>query len=160
LVMLVGVVLMAFLAMRAVPPLTVERPAPGSPAVVAEELRGLAAATERLRQQDPRLVTGPGPNNYLPLGMAFSFFLMWSLGGAGQPSGMVRLMSFRDTPSLRRALLLIAGYYILTYVSLLVIFVCARAIFPTEYLREVGSEGEPDSIMPAMTRAVAHPLVA
>lgn len=155
LVMLVGVVVMAFLAVRAVESVTLTDSSGAS-----RELHGLAAATERLRQQDSRLVTGPGPNHYLPLGMAFSFFLMWSLGGAGQPSGMVRLMSFRDSPSLRRALLLIAGYYILTYVSLLIIFVCARAIYPTEYLREVGSEGEPDSIMPAMTRRVAHPLVA
>jgi sodium/pantothenate symporter len=158
LVMLIGVVVMAILALRAVEPVEVK----------GEKLTGLAAATERLRQQDPKLVTGPGPegtstpigHGYLPLGMAFSFFLMWSVGGAGQPSGMVRLMSFKDTPSLRRALVLIGLYYFLTYVSLLIIFICARAIFPTEYLREMGSEGEPDSIMPAMTRHLAHPLVA
>jgi Na+/proline symporter len=89
--------------------------------------------------------------------MAFSFFLMWSLMGAGQPSGMVRLMSFKDSASLRRALLLIAGYYVLTYMALLVIFVCARAIYPTQYLGGGGDEtkGEPDSIMPAMTRYLA-----
>lgn len=146
LVMLVGVIVMAVLAVQAVPPI--------------DGLHGLAAATERIRRQDTNLVYGPGPENFLPLGMAFSFFLMWSLMGAGQPSGMVRLMSFKDSPSLRRALLLVAGYFITTYVSLLVIFICARAIFPTEYLREIGSEGEPDSIMPEMTRHVAHPLVA
>ena len=64
---------------------------------------GLAAATERLRQLNPALVTGPGPANYLPIGLGFSFFLMWSLMSPGQPSGMVRLMAFRDVPSLRRA---------------------------------------------------------
>ncbi|HYT94172.1 MAG TPA: hypothetical protein VEL76_35980, partial [Gemmataceae bacterium] len=158
LVMLVGVVVMAILALRAVEPITSG----------GKELTGLAAATERLRQQDPQLVYGPGPegvsppigHGYLPLGMAFSFFLMWSFGGAGQPSGMVRLMSFKDTPSFRRALVLIGVYYFLAYVSLLIIFICARAIFPTEYLREIGSEGNPDSIMPAMARHLAHPLVA
>lgn len=161
-VMLVGVLTMAFLAMRAVPPVTVQHSSPGgtAPVVVTEELTGLAAATERLRQQDSSLILGPGPGAFLPLGMAFSFFLMWSLSSAGQPSGMVRLMSFKDVPSLRRALLLVGLYYFLTYLSLLVIFVCARAIFPTEYLREIGSEGEPDSIMPAMARHLAPPLVA
>lgn len=162
-VMLVGVLTMAFLAMRAVPSVTVQRPVVGAtaqPVFVTEELTGLAAATERLRQQDVHLVQGPGPNAFLPLGMAFSFFLMWSLSSAGQPSGMVRLMSFKDVPSLRRALLLVCGYYFLTYLSLLIIFICARAIFPTEYLREIGSEGEPDSIMPAMARHLAPPLVA
>src|SRR5262249_30336197 len=88
----------------------------------------------------------------------FSFFCMWSLVATGQPSGMVRLMSFKDTPSLRRAILLVAGYYVLTYMSLLVIFVCARAIFPTQYLREIGTEGEPDSIMPVMTRELTKNL--
>src|SRR5262245_26828344 len=143
LVMLVGVVLMAVLAVRMVPAVT------GSG---GESLTGLSAATEHLLRQDPALVYGPGPRNYLPAGLAFSFFLMWSITGAGQAGTMVRLMSFKDAPSLRRAMLLICGYYVLTYLSLLVIFVCARAIYPTEYLRGVGSEGEPDSIMPAMTR--------
>jgi SSS family solute:Na+ symporter/sodium/pantothenate symporter len=153
-VMLVGVVLMAFLAVQAVPPLSV----PTGDGTGQAELHGLSAATAQLWQQDPRLVYGPGPNNFLPIGLGFSFFLMWSLMSPGQPSGMVRLMSFRDTPSLRRALVLIGGYYALTYLSLLVIFICARAIFPTEYLREIGSEGEPDSIMPAMIRHVTRPL--
>jgi Na+/proline symporter len=67
---------------------------------------------------------------------------------------MVRLMSFKDSQSLRKAVAVVAVYYVLTYVSLLVIFVCARAIFPTEYL------DDPDRIMPAMTRKLAHPLVA
>jgi SSS family solute:Na+ symporter/sodium/pantothenate symporter len=147
-VMLVGVVVMAFLAVRAVEPIQVG----------GEELTGLTAATEHLRRIDPQLVSGPGPKNFLPLGMAFSFFCMWSLIGSGQPSGMVRLMSFKDTPSLRRAILLVAGYYLLTYMALLVIFVCARAILPTEYLREIGSEGEPDSIMPAMTRELTKKI--
>jgi Na+/proline symporter len=151
LVMLIGVVLMAFLAVRAVEP----REGPDG-----TQYQGLAAATEHLRHQDPALVYGPGPKNYLPVGMAISFFLMWSLMSAGQPSGMVRMMSFKDTPSLRRALMLVGGYYMLTYLCLLVIFVCARSIFPTEYLREIGTEGQPDKIMPAMTRQIAHPLVA
>lgn len=153
-VMFVGVVIMAVLAIKAVPAVTVTRGAG-----VTEELHGLAAATERLRQQDPHLVYGPGPKNYLPLGTAFSFFLMWSLMAAGQPSGMVRLMSFKDTPSLRRALLLVSGYFVVTYLCLLAIFICARAIFPTEYLREIGTEGEPDSIMPAMARYLTRDQV-
>jgi SSS family solute:Na+ symporter/sodium/pantothenate symporter len=129
-------------------------------------LTGLAAASEHLRRLAPpgddagALVYGPGPSQFLPLGMAVSFFLMWSLMSPGQPSGMVRMMSFKDTQSHRRALLLIGLYYMLVYICLLVIFICARAIFPTEYLRGVGSRGEPDSIMPAMIRHLAHPLVA
>lgn len=141
-VMLVGVILMAILAVHAVQPLEVD----------GSMVTGLSAATERLRRQDPALVTGPGPSLFLPLGMAFSYFVMWSVSSAGQPSAMVRLMSFRDTPSLRRAVVLISFYYLVTYISLVIIFVCARAIFPTEYLAGTGTEGEPDSIMPEMAR--------
>jgi Na+/proline symporter len=83
---------------------------------------------------------------------------MWSMIGAGQPSAMVRLMSFKDSPSLRRALLLVCSYYFFIYILLVLIFVCARAIFPTEYLRELGTEGEPDSIMPAMIRRMTRDL--
>jgi len=150
LVMLVGVVIMAVLAIRAVPSLEVS---PG------QQLHGLSAATEHLRRIDPQLVHGPGPNNYLPLALALSFFCMWGLMSPGQPSGMVRLMSFKDTSSLKKAMLLISCYYILVYLSLLIIFVCARSIFPTSFLGEEGSEGQPDRIMPAMVRYLTrdHP---
>jgi SSS family solute:Na+ symporter/sodium/pantothenate symporter len=142
-VMLVGVVVMAVLAVLAVPAFTMTD---------GTTLTGLAAATARIESIDSQLVYGPGPNNFMPLGLAFSFFVMWTMISAGQPGGMVRLMSFKDVPSLRRALLLVVGYYVLTYFSLLVIFICARAIHPTAYLGQEGSEGQPDEIMPAMAR--------
>ncbi|MCS6849603.1 MAG: hypothetical protein NZ700_00360 [Gemmataceae bacterium] len=144
LVMLVGVVVLAVLAVAAVPAI--------------DGRSGLDAATEHLYRLDPALVRGPGPGRFLPLGMAVSFYVLWSLLGAGQPSGMVRLMSFRDSTSLRRALLLASGYFAATYLCLVVIFICARAIFPTQYLHGTGSEGEPDSIMPVMVREVTRPL--
>jgi SSS family transporter len=147
LVMLFGVILLAVLAIRAVPSI--------------DGKFGLEAATVRLQQQDPQLVTPPGPRNFLPLGLAFTFFLQWSMIGAGQPGGMVRLMAFRDSASYRRAILLVCGYYVVTYLSLIIVFVCARALYPTEYLKDIGTEGQPDSIMPVMVRRVApSPFVA
>jgi sodium/pantothenate symporter len=120
---------------------------------------GLENATNNLRQQDPALVEGPGPAEFLPLSMAFSFFLMWSLSSAGQPSGMVRLMSFKDSQSLRKAMVVVCGYYAITYACLVIIFICARAIEPTKYLAVHG--GEPDQVMPGMARSLApHPLIA
>jgi sodium/pantothenate symporter len=134
-----GVTMLAILAVRAV--------------------GGLDAATEKLREQDPALVQGPGPGAFLPLSMAFSFFLMWSLSSAGQPSGMVRLMSFKDSQSLRKAMIVVCGYYVVTYSCLVIIFICARAIYPTEFLRSNG--GIPDSVMPEMARRLApNPLIA
>jgi SSS family solute:Na+ symporter/sodium/pantothenate symporter len=109
---------------------------------------GLGEATTRLRQIDPDLITGPGPGRFLPPGLAVSFFFLWTIGAMGQPVGMVRLMACRDTPTLRTSLFMIGVYYALIYLPLVVTFVCARALYPTEYLRE------PDNIMPAMALAV------
>jgi Na+/pantothenate symporter len=105
---------------------------------------GLGEATTRLRAEDANLVTGPGPDQFLPVGLAVSYFLLWTLGAMGQPVGMVRLMACRDTPTLRRSLFMIGLYFALIYLPLVVTFVCARALYPKEYL------GHPDDIMPAM----------
>src|SRR5262249_28927088 len=109
---------------------------------------GLEAATQRLRETDPKLLTGPGPKDYLPLGMAVSYFFLWTIGTMGQPVGMVRLMACRDTPTLRRSLFLIGVYYALIYLPLVVTFVFAPALYPTGYLEPSGV------IMPVMALPV------
>lgn len=91
-------------------------------------------------------VTGPGPsrnseNGFLPLSLGFSFFFMWAIAGAGQPSNMVRLMAFRDSRTLRRSIFTVAIYYTLIYFPLVIIFCCARVLIP-------GMEVQPDRIMP------------
>jgi SSS family solute:Na+ symporter/sodium/pantothenate symporter len=111
---------------------------------------GLTAATTKLRDIDPQLLSGPGPNEYLPLGLAVSFFFLWTIGSMGQPVGMVRLMACRDTPTLRTSLFMIGVYYALIYLPLVIAFVCARALYPTEYVRES------DAIMPAMALTVTQ----
>jgi SSS family solute:Na+ symporter/sodium/pantothenate symporter len=111
---------------------------------------GLTAATTKLREIDPQLLSGPGPNEYLPLGLAVSFFFLWTIGSMGQPVGMVRLMACRDTPTLRTSLFMIGVYYALIYLPLVIAFVCARALYPTEYV------GQSDAIMPAMALTVTQ----
>ncbi len=105
---------------------------------------GLGEATARLSHENEQLLTGPGPDDFLPVGLAVSYFMLWTLGSMGQPVGMVRLMACRDTPTLRRSLFLIGLYYALIYLPLVVTFICARALYPTEYLKQS------DDIMPAM----------
>ncbi len=105
---------------------------------------GLENATRTLRAADPDLVSGPGPDEFLPLGLAISYFFLWTVGSMGQPVGMVRLMACRDTPTLRVSLFLIGVYYALIYFPLVVTFVCARALYPVEYMQQT------DKIMPAM----------
>ena len=98
-------------------------------------------------------VSGPGPSpvdpsGFLPLGLAVSFFCMWTFAGAGQPGNMVRLMAFRDSQTLRRGIITVVFYYSLIYFPLVVIFCCARVVLP-------GMEIEADRIMPAMAEHLA-----
>jgi Na+/pantothenate symporter len=111
-------------------------------------------------------VTGPGPappqlpdrasemtpidrqsslarEGFLPLSLAISFFFMWAISGTGQPSTMVRLMAFRNTATLRRAIFTVAIYYSMIYFPLVIIFCCARIVLP-------GMDLESDRIMPQM----------
>jgi len=98
-------------------------------------------------------VTGPGPSaidstGFLPLGLAVSFFCMWTFAGAGQPGCMVRLMAFKDAQTLRRGISTVVIYYSLIYFPLVVIFCCARVLMP-------GMEIESDRIMPAIAEHLA-----
>jgi sodium/pantothenate symporter len=113
-------------------------------ALALTRVGGLAQATEKLHQIDPQLVSGPGPGDFLPVGLAVSYFFLWTIGAMGQPVGMVRLMACRDTPTLRRALFMIGIYYALIYLPLVITFVCARALWPTDFL------GQTDKAMPAV----------
>ncbi|MEZ6065133.1 MAG: hypothetical protein R3B90_05380 [Planctomycetaceae bacterium] len=93
-------------------------------------------------------VTGPGPHErsidgFLPLGAAISFFFMWAISGTGQPQYMVRLMAFKDSRTLRRAIITVTIYFGLIYFPLVIIFCLARVLVP-------GMEGKADSIMPTM----------
>jgi SSS family solute:Na+ symporter/sodium/pantothenate symporter len=108
------------------------------------QVGGLGKATRDLREIDPQLLTGPGPDSFVPLGLAVSYFILWTIGAMGQPVGMVRLMACRDTPTLRRSLFMISLYFSLIYFPLVITFICARALYPTEYL------GQSDQIMPVM----------
>ncbi len=107
-------------------------------------------------------VSGPGPSptndlGFLPLGLAVSFFCMWTFAGAGQPAHMVRLMAFRDSRTLRRGIFMVVIYYSMIYFPLVIIFCCARVLLP-------GMEIESDRIMPAMaehlTAAAGWPWLA
>lgn len=91
-------------------------------------------------------VSNPGPSatnqlGFLAIGSAFSFFVFWPFGASGQPSNMVRLLSFKDTRTLRYSIVTVAIYYGIIYVSLVITFCCARVLMP-------GMEIDPDRTMP------------
>jgi len=87
--------------------------------------------------------SAPASTGFLPLSLAVSFFFMWAISGSGQPSTMVRLMAFKNTRTLRLAMVTVAIYYSLIYFPLIIIFCCSRLILP-------GMDLESDRIMPQM----------
>ena len=95
-------------------------------------------------------VTGPGPDKvnvagYHGLALAFSFFVFWAFGTAGQPSNMVRLMAFQQTKTLRYAMVTVSLYFSFIYFTLVVIFCTGRTLLS-------GMEFDPDRSMPEMAR--------
>ncbi|MAI31790.1 MAG: hypothetical protein CMM07_08975 [Rhodopirellula sp.] len=92
-------------------------------------------------------VSNPGPDSanelgFLAVGTAISFFIFWPFAATGQPSNMVRLLSFKDTRTLRYSIVTVAIYYSIIYFALIIIFCCARVLMP-------GMEIAPDQTMPA-----------
>lgn len=107
-------------------------------------------------------VSNPGPSEkndfgFLAIGAAISFFVFWPFGAAGQPSNMVRLLSFKDTRTLRYSILTVAIYYAVIYLALVMIFTCGRVLMP-------GMEVDPDRTMPdlaaQLTSAAGMPWLA
>ena len=108
---------------------------------------GLENATNRLREIDPALVTGPKARRTTwPPSMApLSFFFLWTIGAMrDKPVGMVRLMACPDTKTLRRSLVLITVFFSLIYLPLVIAFICARALYPTTFVEN------PDGVMPGL----------
>lgn len=107
-------------------------------------------------------LTNPGPSpssqmGFLAIGSAISFFIFWPFAATGQPSNLVRLLSFKDARTLRYSVVTVAIYYAIIYFSLVVVFCCARVLMP-------GMEIDPDRTMPdlatRLTTDVGMPWLA
>ncbi len=80
------------------------------------------------------LLFGPGRTNtgrpFHTLGMVISFFVFWAITGMAQPSTMVRLMAFKESKTLNRAILTVTIYFALIYLPLIAIVMAARSVLP------------------------------
>jgi Na+/pantothenate symporter len=101
---------------------------------------GMEQATrEAVRATGDRFAAGPGfatPNEagqvreFLPLGLAFSFFFVWVYSGLGSPAGIVRIMASKSTQHIRRSIFMLNTYNVCIYIPLVMICICGRALFP------------------------------
>lgn len=115
---------------------------------------GLEAATYKgMELAGDGFAFGPGAGRaFHPIGLAFSFFVMWAITGMGQPSTMVRLMAFRDSKTLRYSMMYLTLYNVIVYIPLILIFVCARSILP--------GLASSDEVMPRLVTTLANPYLA
>ena len=133
-------------------PLEVERITPTdlgyplSAAFTPKETKGYGAGRKGV------YVSAPGPHpekedGFVTVWLAISLFFFWAFGTAGQPSNMVRLMAFKGTNVLRKAIISISIYFTMIYLLLVVIFCCGRILLP-------GMEIDSDRIMPELAATV------
>jgi SSS family solute:Na+ symporter/sodium/pantothenate symporter len=113
---------------------------------------GLVAATVKgVEQTDVGFAFGPGAGrDFHPWTLAVSFFVMWAISGAGQPSTMVRLMAYRNSRTLRYSIIYLTLYNAIVYIPLILIFVCARSILPG-----LAGAGLSDEIMPRLVHKLS-----
>lgn len=113
------------------------------PGPVGPKLKDTAAKEREQIQNEAKRESLVGELGFLPFSIAISYFFMWAISGAGQPSNMVRLMAFNNSKTLRNSIFTVMLYYSMIYFPLVIIFCCARVLLP-------GMELDPDSIMPTM----------
>ena len=128
--MLIGVVILVVLAI----------PAAG----------GLEHATRvAVEQTGPGFAFGPGfspdGREFLPIGLAFSFFFVWIFAGFGSPASIVRVMASKNTTQIRKSIFLLSGYNLLIYIPLILVCICGRALIPSL------PPGKTDEIIPRLT---------
>lgn len=113
--MLFGVMILAFLAIPAA--------------------NGLEAATlAAVQKTGEAFAFGPGfskdGREFLPPGLAISFFCVWVFAGFGSPASVVRVMASKSTEHIRRSIFLLGGYNLMIYIPLIMICICGRALIP------------------------------
>lgn len=109
-VMLFGVILTAFFAVKLA--------------------GGMDAINAELAAQSEELVSGPGPNNFLPLVAAISFFILMPLSQLGQPALISRFLTFTGTAALKRAAFLTGVYVCIMYPLIIIVGIASRVLVP------------------------------
>ena len=89
-------------------------------------------------------LSAPGPNadksmGFLSITLALSFFFFWPFGTLSQPSNMVRLMAFKDSQTLRKAIVTISIYFSIIYFFLSSSSAAARCCFPAWKITRIES---------------------
>ena len=118
---------------------------------------GLQAVQEGLAAQSPELLSPVGPAGFLSLPAAVSFFFIWPLAVAGQPSLITRFLACRDVASLRKAAVLIGCYVLLLYPAIIFVGILGRVLVPD---LAASDHAMPATILAAVPTALAGLVLA
>jgi SSS family solute:Na+ symporter/sodium/pantothenate symporter len=114
-----------------------------------EEKKADAAARAGAQNRGADFVTGPGMGrDFLPLGLACSFFVVWIWGGVSSPASILRVMATKSTATIRRSIVVLGLYNLTIYLPLIAVCICARAILPPL--------ASPDEVVPRMALAMTQ----
>lgn len=97
---------------------------------VVDKAGGLEAMTASLAAQSPELVSAPGPNKFLPIAGAISFFMLMPLATMGHPALVSRFLTFTGSAVLKRATFLSGLYVLLLYPLVILVGVGGRVLVP------------------------------
>jgi SSS family transporter len=114
-----------------------------------EELLDKSPAEESPTGQATTGITAEQDLAWLPWTLGISFFMLRSLAAMMMPTTIPRMLAFKDTKALRKALYLLAPYLFLMYVSSLIAMNCAARI-------DLGlAPHEADQAIPELAKHVA-----
>lgn len=105
-----------------------------------------------LHSIDPALITPYGPDHFLGQPFILSFWVLVCFGVIGLPHAAVRCMSYKDSPSLHKAMVISTIMMALLMFGTHMAGALGRAIVP-----DIAS---PDQIMPTLMITVLPPVVA
>lgn len=154
--MFIGVLVLLGLSLYAVGGMeNASRGAAAGAQIAAQEA---AAASDKPVETDAglRFVTGPGfspdGRDFLPIGMAVSFFILWPAAGFSTPASVTRVMACKSTRTLRQSIFLLCVYNLGIYIPLICICMCARTLMP--------NLAKPDEVIPRMALTMTEGLPA
>ena len=91
---------------------------------------GMDAINAELAAQNAELLSGPGPDAFLPLVAAISFFILMPLSQLGQPALISRFLTFTGTAAIKRAAFLTGIYVCVLYPLVIVVGIASRVLAP------------------------------
>lgn len=120
--------------------------------ILVMKVGGLSEITTGLVNLDQNLITGNGPDNWLPINTAFSMFFVLGVAVMAQPHVVTRLFSVKDVDTVKKSGVLVAVVTFVWFMSLFVSSIAGRVLIPNIDV--------PDQIFPVLVIKYAPTILA